>query len=147
MDEAEILSRLKVATGPDRELDTRIWCASFPDEKTLLFPGRIRPSEPPIWGTLRDISLEGWSDWEGLAMHVRAEHLTGSLDAAIALVERMLPGWAWTAERHFEEASSLICARWEPGVRERSFRAYAPTPPLAVLIALFMALPPHPENA
>lgn len=64
--------KLSAATGPDRELDARI------------FAELCRPSaSAPLF-------------WDALPTGAHPIELyTGSLDAAIALVERMLPNWFW----------------------------------------------------
>ncbi|CAH1661907.1 hypothetical protein CHELA1G11_12004 [Hyphomicrobiales bacterium] len=75
-------------------------------------------------------------------------HFTGSLDATIALVERVLPGWliasigqddhkAWHAELRKGHITSFSTVSL----------AGAPTPPLALLTALFRALIAQMEKA
>jgi len=83
-----------------------------------------------------------------------SEHLpyTSSVDSALALVERKLPGWAWYVERiagidtrpHICEADLWLPAQLGRGGR---FRAGAPTAPLAILLALLKALNSDSSNA
>lgn len=65
-----------------------------------------------------------------------ADALHGSLDAALALVEEKLPGWAWSVgNRAFGGQSYLMQA---PGGEMIS--GFGSTPAIAVLIALLKAL-------
>lgn len=77
---AEMLERVEKATGPDRELDGRIWC-------------EIRGYPFIVW------------DGAGVAYknpdlrHEDADRIpkvTASADAALALVEREFPGAFWS---------------------------------------------------
>jgi hypothetical protein len=107
--------RVEGAGGPDRELDREVWAALVANPPaSLVHVGRI---EVPAY--------------------------TASLDSALGLVERVLPGWAWRVE---------FVAKWRPGgpfygadltdgIKPASRRA-GPTPALAVLAALLKALRP-----
>lgn len=69
-----LLARVEAATGPDRDLSTAINRAlRQPDEERLGTPERLA-SVAPNWGP----------------------HVTASIDAAVHLTERVLPGWWWT---------------------------------------------------
>jgi hypothetical protein len=63
----ELIKRLEAATGPDRELDCRLWCALVDHSDFDLFR-RVVP---------------GFYQW-------RAAHYTASIDAALSLVPE---GW------------------------------------------------------
>lgn len=69
--------------------------------------------------------------------------LTSSLDATIALVERVLPGWAWSV---FDDGHAWL---WPDQKRDllAGFQARVSTPPLALLTALFRALIAQMEKA
>lgn len=58
-------------------------------------------------------------------------HYASSIDAAISLVERMLPGWWWMVTKAGE------CELVSDGF---DIMESAATPPLSVLVALFRAL-------
>lgn len=74
----ELLDRVKAATGPDRELDAGI------AEATAQVPeGAIRMHGLP--GTAK-YATGGYTVWDTPAY-------TASIDAALALTERVLPGW------------------------------------------------------
>jgi hypothetical protein len=117
MTRVELLAALKAATGPSRELDA--WIEN-------IF-GLSRWEEGP------------WVPGEG---HIYAKRLepkpfTDSIDAALGLVERMLPGWVWAL--HHRLTISFSMAR-EDDIFCEPFVATALTAPLAILIALLMAL-------
>lgn len=64
---------------------------------------------------------------------------TASLDAALALVERVRPGWTWEGGRDPAKASwAYLYAK----IDGPTFSASAPTPALALLAALLRSLPP-----
>lgn len=73
-----LLSRVEEATGPDRELDRDIAEHFYPEiltrEHRVVVGGQFAWQHPTY----------------GLT---RCEHYTASLDAALALCERVLPGW------------------------------------------------------
>lgn len=70
---------------------------------------------------------------------------TTSIDAALALVERVLPGWKWslttltTSIGGFSQPEAFVCPPDLPGGAEITAVASAPTPPLALVIALVRA--------
>lgn len=86
-DLSELIERVKAATGPDRELDGDIahamsivpdWCAAHRDA-----------NQRHVWTDGdRPLHAEQWI----------APDVTASIDAALALVGRCLPGCIWTIE-------------------------------------------------
>lgn len=92
MTTTDILARLKSATGPDREIDAMIWRAAAADEKWVAYKAVKRPAF---------MSTDDWRFHDGWFVGrkteddfpERLEIFTASIDAALALVERMLPGW------------------------------------------------------
>lgn len=117
---AELLERVEGATGPDRELDAAL-CA------TLRFGGDERCVRyPKTWTRVGQIR-----DWVPV--------YSASLDAALALVERVLPGWTWEGGRDPAKASwAYLYAK----IDGPTFSASAPTAALALLAALLRSLPP-----
>lgn len=107
---ADIVSRLEAAEGADRELDIEIVrrCIS-PDEAVL---------------------------HERYGVH--CYEFTGSLDAAIGLVERLLPDWYMQLERR--PGRDPYAALGMPTAADWTAEAAAATLPLALLLALFRAL-------
>ena len=87
-----LLERVEAAEEGSRELDARIWQVMSPDQKVLFDGGDVRTRRPAEYGRLADFPLEGFGDWDGIAGHIGAPNLTASIDAALALVERVLPG-------------------------------------------------------
>jgi hypothetical protein len=111
---SELLDKVQAASGPDLELDARIVCAFLPG---------------PSYQSMRD---------EGYAIADLAEGhpaYTASIDAALALVERVLPGWQWCLNRN---GRPMALVNNGPGRQFECDRA--PTMPLAILAATLQAL-------
>lgn len=102
---SEILERLRKATGPGRELDAAIEVCFH-----------------PFLAGLARTDSGGWIHPEFGFIRSAPEY-TASIDEALKLVERCLPGAEW------EITMSPVCARREDM-----------NVPLAILIALFTAL-------
>ena len=77
----DLLKRLQSAGGADRSLDQAIWC-------------HVDSRHKPV-GKDQYTFDDGQVRWRGFKP---VPELTASLDAAIALVEECLPGWAIKAE-------------------------------------------------
>ena len=105
----ELIERLEKATGPDRELDLAIWAACG---------GSGGPDN-------------GFLDWRPA--------LTASIDAALDLVERKLPGAWWFAARQADEIGEYSFDL-RASIGGLLGTASAPTLPLAICIALLRAL-------
>ena len=112
--------RVEKAEGPDRELDADIFFALNPEIQEL------RPHFSA--GQVAAIVPE----------------LTASIDAAVALIERKLPGYGF--EVLASDRDSYRAAVW-PWISSRGTRAqighqhsYAKTPALALIAALLSAL-------
>jgi len=91
------------------------------------------------WALIRD-TAKMLLDIDDLARS-RVNQLTdagGHLDAALALVERVLPGWAWELTRWTGGGYTTSISQYNPGDEE--FRGQGPTPALALLSALLKAL-------
>lgn len=84
---APVIERLEKADGPDRELDMLIFEASGKPLPTKMLEQRLKLE----WDSTERTYLFPVGD----DMRVRYEHprYTASLDAAISLVDRKLPGW------------------------------------------------------
>ena len=107
---AELLERVKAATGPDRELDWDIQQSQFGIEQT---------------------------DFHGTPRY------TASIDAALALAERLLPGRSWKIVGEpaavYPHCAVIRDAGKLSDVAE-AFIASHRTPALAILTALLSAL-------
>lgn len=131
MNRIELLTRLRAATGPDRELDADIERAFFVGAELDAAPWEYRGKG--FWIDLSEI--DGFNT-------VDARKFTESIDAAVALAERALPGWKWLVSSSdlINECEGLSYASvWLPEADEGN-PAKAPTPALALCIAIVEAL-------
>lgn len=123
-----LLERVESATGPDRELDARIWCA-------------INGYDFVAW----DGAGAVYRFREPGIRHMDAAHVqpvTRSVDAALALVERVLPGWSWQIDNSGGEVTACLSeasGSWLVASDKEAFgrHKYAA---LAILAALLRAL-------
>lgn len=116
----ELLGRVKAATGPDRGLDDAILKAL----SIHSWAGRMSYPDLPMWVDF------GSSD------------ITASIDAALALTERVLPGWGIEIGRPAGRGG-IGNARLYPGDErnaELTFFGMGETPALAILAATLSAL-------
>lgn len=119
----ELIGRLEAARGPDREIDTSVWLAM----------GAKR-------SVMGDLRLDHW-----LPMDYR---ITASVDAALALLERVLPGWMITNLCEWDDEKLRALGPWMAQVRPRGevqvpppgSCMHAPTPALALVLSLLKAL-------
>ena len=120
-----ILDRLRAATGPDRKLDGDIAVAL--NQLPEIVGGYTRRKDGLLW--YHWIPPEDCAIWE-------APEYSGSIDAALALMERILPGSAYELRTGSEDymfmilRSDLSLQWWPVGA----------TAPLAILATLFTAL-------
>jgi hypothetical protein len=150
----DLLARLEAATGPDRELDAAIHLAVNPDD----FASKVMRGDYCVqswdlgWGGISYVSLDSGGTSGG--SHP-VPMVTASLDAALGLVGRVLPGWVWSISSADPEGCNeplsyaalagkvqMVQRGWdEPPEPDRNVcDAHAKTPALAVLTALVQAL-------
>lgn len=123
-----LIERLEKLEGPDREVEAEIDVALFGGEtvwKTAnytmeSYPASRRPSATHIGGFANE--------------HVPS--YTASLDAAVALVERVLPGWDGFVPINAKGEAWV----WPAGGMGKGHRVSAATPAIALLIATLKAL-------
>jgi len=129
-DLSDLIERVEKASGPDRDLDTALLELSDAD-----FVAQLR---------------RGWRDFlpiretdvaairsEAAYVEAHAPPYTESLDAAVALCERVLEGWAWNVGTvHFGRDGFMAEVYRNSMV---IFEARAPTPALALLLAMLRA--------
>lgn len=102
---SELIARLEALTGPDREVDWRV-AESLGDipshsirEVGFDYDWYRRPNDFALWKA---------TDSEGRSVELwQPKLVTGSIDAAVALCERVLPNFLWHAG---------INPLWEDGI-------------------------------
>lgn len=137
MSHADLIARLEAAPGPRLELDGMVWCAVNGYEYVQWDGAGCAYTDPNA------------PNWDQGIKHAQASVVrpyTASLDAAVGLVERVLPGWFWRVGR-----TSLFPKGWayisktHPSHCDREDEAScangrAATPAIALLIATLKAL-------
>jgi hypothetical protein len=119
----ELLARVKAATGPDRELDLDIAAALFTD------------GEDTAWWQRRKERF--------LSSHMlvdAAPPYTASIDAALALTERMLPGRSYHVARHSLVKTPFFVAAIGSRSGPPQEGTHEASAPLAILAALLTSL-------
>jgi hypothetical protein len=149
----DLLARVEAATGPDREIDASIYNAMVDDGGRRAFRvSNWSRGRAPMLGRYHDGWLTGKSEDDIYADDL--VRFTASIDAALALVERVLPGWgadvgypARMGEHHGQPWADVWASREDERYRwDRSLgrptprHSNAPTVPLAILAALLKAL-------
>lgn len=129
---ANLLSRLEGLTAPDREVDALIMGACFEwakPEPPYLAPHCV--GDQPIY-------------WHAPEPYYKrpAPELTASLDAAIALCERVLPGWSGDIDigKPIADNGKVGARLFPPGDGWQNHAGEGPTPAIALLIAILTAL-------
>ena len=139
---AEIIERLEKAEGPDRNLDWLIAEAALGATRRDRMKGFI--GEQPIWQYTVGTSSGSES--------VMIPAYTVSLDAAITLVERMLPGnfREISGPRKYLNIPSPVPARFRAEITTDawfdSYVGWGQSAPTALLIAMFKALEAREET-
>jgi hypothetical protein len=145
----ELLERVKAATGPDREIDGDL-AEAFDDAPSHL-PRVTDVGRSWLWAEF--VEPDSWETWE-------APEYTASIDAALALVERVVPGWCWRIGTCHVSDDAWVAPDWNDPAHSARLRAELGEPvfgtlfdqgadvdrrppgnlPLAILEALLMAL-------
>ena len=125
----ELAAMLDAATGPSREIDGSI-ARAF-----KLFPAHCLDG-PEFCGDA--------AAWAGGGEWWIAPRYSSSIDAALALVERMLPGAITVHAQQWKHPAAERPESWTWELsnypRGRTTATYSPTAPLAILKALVAAL-------
>lgn len=131
-----ILPRLKSLQEPNREVDAEIWLA------TTEGATRRTTTAHSATGAWPDYFIDETRDASGHLISV--PRYTASLDAAVALVEKMLPDAnCWGVERSpagfdaYVSRNNVDAGHWYHGAEHKTSAA------IALLIALFTALEPR----
>jgi len=124
-DLAALIARLEKATGPDRELDARIYAACFHPH------GFDRMAERAF--NRHDLRSYVWYDTEGRRITCWGDKaFTGSLDAAVTLVPE---GFYWSYDIR---GCAIVCAGEPPSEIYGDCRGH-PSPVIALCIAALKA--------
>ena len=132
-----LLARVTACDGPDREVDGQIALAfGLPQAFFAQFSKDIDGNP---WRGFSNVDgpscFGGTPKWGGGGRGWVAEAYTASIDAALALVGCVLPGWQWMLRGGWAKL-------WMPNGRPpgNDFDAHAATPALALCAALLKAL-------
>lgn len=138
-DLSELIERVEKATGPDRELDTCLWLKFTPGATRRVVHVKHAHS-PAEW------DIDETREASGQLITVPA--YTASLDAALALADRVLPGCWWMAAKGRLRASEpLYGARLFFGTDEAIGEAeHEQSAALAIVLALLKALSQEPQT-
>lgn len=134
---SDIIARLERATGPDRELDIRLW-AEFDgrdlrttDQGQFLAKRRRAPFDECSVGSF----------WNGQTFaEIYVPRATLSLDVAVALLTRVLPGYRGDIDLCPFEPGDPCGARLFPPSSIMNIAGEAATPALALCIAICRAV-------
>ena len=133
-----LLERVKNAKGADREIDADLLMVFGPPDNQALWNWRAMQPRGTKDRALVEVQRE-------YALK-RGPRLTASLDASLALCERVLPGWEILITNEGDPADKWV-ASIGPRDTFQSFEAERPSAPLALLSALLEArLAQHTEE-
>ena len=130
MTHSELIDHLSKLDTPDREVDAELEAVSL--------GGRVYLNDPESKEVIIERPIDGF--WiRGIYPYRKIARYTASVDAAMALAERVLPGW-WI--QHMGQCTSGWKVRIETqgkSIPEGMKFDYAPSPAIALLIALLRA--------
>lgn len=126
---SDLIERLEKAEAGSRELDALVWCATVPGGATY-DTGRSRVTYPDkSWAIITSFSP-----------------VTTSLDAALALAERVMPDHNWSVgclpvsdEADYEEHHSFGALLYSRYTKPYDAMAHGASPALAVVTAVLKA--------
>ncbi len=127
--------RVESGIGPDRRVDVDLWwelCAT---------PAHLYERRP--FGEASGFNRSGTAltpIWSEIWPHVAAPHYTASIDACVALVERLLPAVEWDIGRRRDQWFVASLAGPHEGWYVSPARTHPTSAPRALLSALLKAL-------
>lgn len=121
----DLLARVTQANGADRDLDTDLCAVLFgaTPEATADMHRHLSRGLVPLGGYPEPF-------------HSERRNFTASLDATLALVERVLPGWDWI----IQHTNGGLTIHAQLGPKREGADAFADTPALALIAAMLSAL-------
>lgn len=129
-----ILDRLRSAETGSRELDVEIWFE-------LVEPRYLWAKDREGYWSVNRAGTVMTPIWQSDTPLRHAPDYTTSIDAALALVDKMLPDGRWRVEKCAVPFLHPGCAYWaSAGLAGEQEATYAATPALAILTALLTAL-------
>ncbi|NTG48630.1 hypothetical protein G6M04_14650 [Agrobacterium rhizogenes] len=133
----ELITALEMATGPNYALEVEIFKYLHPEYADYVQGrgGLVHTNDGCDQRVLSD---------------VRPGNYTSSIDAAIALTERLLPGWSWTTS---DRNRRIIAPKredgpwgavnspawWDEDESDEYFEAFASTPAIALVLSTLRA--------
>lgn len=128
----DLIAKLEALDGPSREVDAEIATAvdGYVTQPNKGWPEKID------YGRAHP---DGYVIWPGHGFDQLVPKYTASLDAAVALVERVLPGWDWAVSNLGEDGCEGNV--WKHGWHDDTvIRGFHNHPTIALLIAALKAL-------
>lgn len=123
----EMIARVAAATGPDREIDAALMVALRDARKV---------DDHIYYGPNEEVWYLG--EYEGDVSFPPLPYLTSSVDAALSLLERVLPGWCKSVvDLRPEPCEGYV---WRRGNGIGNVQGTAATPALALVLAGLIAL-------
>lgn len=134
----EIIERVEKAEGPDREIDCLLWAYLIDGRTVTYLENNLVVSDKP--GDVQIIL--GWIDPGKVSRNfstsrVEPKEYTASIDAALALMERVLPGAGW--ERMIQPDNTVLIYVWGEDGPGKAFETAAGTA-VAIILATLRAL-------
>jgi len=130
---AELIAKLEALTGPDRGIDDALMALFFVRDERHIGTTEGWEDDP---SSFLPVKNRVWVDpvtdkWVSTAAH----NFTSSIDAAVALVDRMLPGWQINIHCYGVSSEASL------GSRSGGFPLVTGwSPSIAICIALLRAL-------
>jgi hypothetical protein len=139
-DLAELLERVRRAEGANDELDVRLHIALVEDKQVIVDGGGYRNERPAKWAPASEVFLRGgWTAWHDAKLWINAGAYSGSIDAALSLVEAKLPGCEWEITNLYGVAQAGLPLNDADGDTHYGRRKDGNIP-LAIIEALLTAL-------
>lgn len=144
-DLTDLIARVEGLSGPDREIERDVWEALtgecvHRETKFVYLDDDERELECVACGA----DTYGKDPWRGIS---------ASLDAVVALAERVLPGWGWGVAVIEARVTAMLvepdtpdASLMTPWPRRFESTAPTPTPTLALLLALLRAVQAQQET-